>query len=134
VGDDAADIAGLVRVFFAAFVSGPGSAARLDALREVLLPRAVIVRAGAPEPAVYDVDGFLAPRRDLLTSGRLEGFREWELTGRTDVFGDIAQHSCDYAKEGSQDGIPFTGHGHKIFQFVRMPAGWRIASVAWHDD
>jgi hypothetical protein len=132
--DDEAAIGELVRVFFAAFVSGPESAGRLDALRAVLLPEALIVRAGAPEPAIYDVESFIAPRRELLAGGRLEGFREWELAGRTEVFGDIAQRWSAYAKEGVQDGTPFTGRGTKTFQFVRMPAGWRIGSVAWHDE
>jgi hypothetical protein len=131
--EDGAAIAELVRVFFAAFVSGEDSAARLDALRGVLLPQAVIVRAGGPEPAVYGVGDFIEPRRELLGSGRLTGFREWEVDGRTEVFGDLAQHSCDYAKEGVQDGTPFTGRGTKTFQFVRMPQGWRITAVAWHD-
>ena len=63
----------------------------------------------------------------------MEGFREWEVSGHTEVFGDIAQHSCAYAKEGVQDGTPFTGRGHKTFQFLRTPAGWRISSVSWYD-
>jgi hypothetical protein len=134
MADSSSEIAELVRVFFAAFVSGPGSAARLDALRDVLHPRAVIVRAGEPEPAIYDVDGFIEPRRELLAGGRLTGFSEWELTGHTEVFGAIAQHSCAYAKKGVQDGVPFTGGGHKTFQLVRTPDGWRISAVAWHDN
>jgi hypothetical protein len=32
------------------------------------------------------------------------------------------------------DGVPFTGRGHKTFQFVRTPGGWRISSVSWHDQ
>jgi hypothetical protein len=34
------------------------------------------------------------------------------------VFGDIAQHSCGYAKEGVRDGTAFTGRGHKTFDHV----------------
>lgn len=130
---DRAAIADLVRTFFAAFVSGADSAARLDALREAFLPQAVITRTCGGEPAVYDVEAFIGPRRDLLSSGRLTGFREWELSGRSDLFGDIAQHFCGYAKSGVQDGTPFTGRGMKSFQFVRTPAGWRISAVAWDD-
>jgi hypothetical protein len=55
------------------------------------------------------------------------------VSGNTEVFGDITQHSCAYAKEGVQDGTPFTGRGHKTFQFLRTPAGWRISSVSWYD-
>lgn len=122
----------MVRAFFAAFTSGPNCAARLDALPEMFLPEAVVVRTcGAP--VVYDVDGFIAPRRALLTGGGLTDFREWQVSSRTDVSGDIAQHFCSYAKSGVQDGTPFTCEGVKVLQFVRTSAGWRISAVAWDD-
>ena len=131
---DRAAIAGIVRTFFAAFTSGPDSAARLDALKEAFLPEAVIVRTCGAEPAAYDVDGFIAPRQALLSGGTLTDFREWELSGHTEVFGDIAQHFCGYAKAGVQDGLPFTARGMKTLQFVRTPAGWRISAAAWDDE
>jgi hypothetical protein len=134
VDADRAVIAGLVRTFFDAFTSGPESPARLDALRGAFLPGAVIVRTCGGEPAVYDVDGFITPRQELLSGGRLVDFREWELTGQTEVFGDIAQHFCGYAKAGVQDGVPFTGQGMKTMQFVRTLAGWRISAAAWDDE
>lgn len=131
---DRAAIAAIVRTFFAAFTSGPDSSARLDALRQAFLPGAVIVRTCGGAPAVYDVDGFISPRQALLAGGTLVDFTEWELSGRTEVFGDIAQHFCSYAKAGVQDGVPFTGRGMKTLQFVRMPAGWRISAAAWDDE
>jgi hypothetical protein len=131
---DRAAIAEIVRTFFAAFVSGADTASRLDALREVFLPQAVIVRACGGEPVVYGVETFIRPRLELLSSGRIAHFTEWELAGRSEVFGDIAQHFCSYAKSGVQDGVPFSGRGMKTFQFVRMSAGWRISAVAWDDE
>jgi hypothetical protein len=124
----------VVATFFAAFTSGPDCAARLDALRDVFLPEAVIVRTCGGEPTVYGVDSFIAPRLALLTGGGLVDFREWETDGRTEVFGDIAQHFCGYAKEWVQDGAPFSGRGMKTVQLVRTGAGWRISAVAWDDE
>ena len=123
-----------MRTFFAAFTSGPDAAARLDGLRQAFLPEAVIVRTCGGPPAVYDVDGFIAPRQALLGGGTLVDFREWELSGHTEVFGDIAQHFCSYAKAGVQDGTPFSARGMKTLQFVRTPAGWRISAAAWDDE
>jgi hypothetical protein len=131
---DRAEIESVVRTFFAAFVSGPECDARLDALPGLFLADAVITRTCGLPPAVYDVDGFIAPRRALLTSGALQDFREWEESGRTEVFGDIAQRICTYAKAGVQDGAPFTARGVKMLQFVRTPAGWRISAAAWDDE
>jgi hypothetical protein len=131
---DRAAIAALVHTFFAAFTSGPGVAARMEALRAACLPRAVIVRTCGGEPMVYDVDGFIEPREAMLTDGTLERFSEWELSGHTEVFGDIAHHFCSYAKEGVQGGAPFTGRGRKSLQLVRTSGGWRISAAAWDDE
>lgn len=127
-------IADVVRTFFAAFTSGPDSAERLDALPALFLPEAVIVRTCGGEPAVYDVDSFIAPRRALLSGGTLVDFSEWELRGHTEIFGDIAQHFCSYAKAWGQDGTRFTGRGMKTLQLVRTSAGWRISAAAWDDE
>jgi hypothetical protein len=134
VAADRAAIADIVRTFFAAFTSGPDSAARLDALRAAFLPEAVIIRTCGGEPAVYDLDSFIAPRQALLSGGTLVDFREWELSGHTEMFGDIAQHFCGYAKAGVQDGKPFTARGMKTLQFIRTSAGWRISAAAWDDE
>jgi hypothetical protein len=131
---DRSAIAELVEAFFAAFVSGPDVATRLDRLREILLPQAVIVRTCGSEPTVYDVEGFIAPRQALLSGGTLSDFREWPLPGRTDVFGDVAQHVCCYAKSWTHDGERFTGRGLKTVQLVRTSAGWRISAAAWDDE
>ncbi len=82
---DRAEIAEIVRTYFAAFTSGPGCDERMAALRATFLPEAVIVRTGGGEPAVYDVDGFIAPRQAILTDGTLEEFHEWELSGHTEL-------------------------------------------------
>ena len=134
VAADHEAIASIVRTFFAAFTSGPESAARLDALRAVFLPEAVIVRTGGGKPAVHGVDSFIAPRQALLSGGSLVDFSEWELRGYTEIFGDIAHHFGSYAKAGVQDGTPFTARGMKTLQLVRTSAGWRISAVAWDDE
>jgi hypothetical protein len=134
--DDEAQIAAVVDTFFAAFTSGPADevAGRMAALRGVLLPQAVVVRTCGGEPTAYDVEGFIAPREALLTDGTLTAFREWVVEGRTDVWGDVAQHWCSYAKEGVQGGASFSGRGQKTIQLVRTGAGWRISAAAWDDE
>ncbi|RYP83941.1 DUF4440 domain-containing protein [Nocardioides guangzhouensis] len=124
----------VVRAFFAAFTSGPDSSARLDTLRSLFLPRAVITSACGPEPAAYGVEEFIAPREALLSGGTLVDFREWEEGGRIDLFGDVAHWFGSYAKQGVLDGEPFTGRGAKSLQLVRTSAGWRISAAAWDDE
>ena len=123
--EDREAIGRVVETFFGAFATGAGLAERMQRLRELFLPGAVIVRTCGAEPLLYDVDGFIEPRQRLLASGELGEFREWEVDGRTDLFGDIAQRFCAYAKTG--------GEGMKSVQLVRTGAGWRISGVIWDD-
>lgn len=134
MSDDLTEIADLVERFFDAFTSGPHLPARLEALRALFIPQAVIVRTCGLPLTVYDVDGFIAPRLALLTGGTVTQFREWETSGRTEVFGDIAHHWCTYAKEWTQAGERVHGAGRKTLQFVRTAGGWRISAAAWDDE
>jgi hypothetical protein len=131
---DRSELEAMVDAFFTAFTSGEGVAARLDVLRRLLIPQAVIVRTCGGEPAVYGVEDFIAPRQALLEGGTLVDFHEWALGGRTEIWGDIAHWWGSYAKEGVQDGVPFTGRGRKTIQFIRTTEGWRISAAAWDDE
>ncbi len=133
VDSDQSQVEEVIQTFFAAFTSGSDVESRLDGLRDVLVPEALIVRTcGAP--MFYDVEGFIEPRRRLLTSGRVTDFREWEVDGTTEVYGDIAHHWCTYAKEWVENGQQMSRTGAKTIQLVRTEAGWRISAVAWDDE
>ncbi|WP_229399244.1 GNAT family N-acetyltransferase [Micromonospora okii] len=131
---DQEEIHALVRCYFDAFTSGAGVDERMAALRDAMLPGAIIVRTCGMDPAVYDVDTFIEPRRAMLTDGTLTDFREEARSGRLDLFGDIAQWFGRYAKEGHINGAPLAGGGMKSMQFVRTAAGWRISAAVWDDD
>lgn len=132
--DVEAEIRTLVAAFYAAFTSGPDSAQRLEVLRALLHPSAVVARTCGLEPLVMGVDDFIAPRARLLSSGELVDFHEWELSGRVQVFGDLAVYVGTYAKSGVQDGAPFEGRGLKAMHLVRTREGWRVTAAAWDDE
>jgi hypothetical protein len=131
---DAEAIDGITRRFFAAFANAGGHAANIDDLYRVLIPEAVIVSNSGVTPVVYNVESFVEPRRTLLANGSLVDFREWETSGRTDIFGNIAQRAGTYAKSWTTGGSSFEQTGAKTLQFVRTPDGWRISAFAWDDD
>ena len=131
---DQAGITSVVEKFFSAFVSGPDAATHVGVLREVLLPEAIVVSTVGVAPVTYTVDSFIRPRVELLTNDGLEDFREWPVTIRIDVFGDIAHAWCTYEKSWRQHNASHRSGGTKTIQLVRTDEGWRISAVAWDDE
>ncbi|WP_030558870.1 DUF4440 domain-containing protein [Streptomyces aureocirculatus] len=127
-----AEIDTLTAEFFGSFDNRGGKAADVARLRRLMLPGGVIV-VTEPEYAAYTVEEFIGPRERLLADGRLVEFSEWETSERTDIVGSIASRSGEYRKAGILDGEPLEGGGAKTIQFVRTPAGWRIAAFSWFD-
>jgi len=127
------DIDEITATFFAAFTNA-GGPAPVDTLYEICLPQALIVNATNEEPAIYGLREFVEPRRELLRSGRLTDFREYEVSGETEIHGRIARRSSRYEKSWNEGSSAMRGAGTKVFSFVQLPEGWKIASVVWHDD
>jgi len=134
-GDDRAQIDALTRRFLAAFTNRGGVIPTLPALPHYfMLDAAVRVADALGTVTTTDVNGFIAPRAELLVHGRLTNFEEHETESRTEIQGAIAHRWLRYAKRGTLDGVPFEGGGTKSLQFVRTERAWKITSLAWTDD
>lgn len=120
--------------FFNAFTNRGGAQPDVDVLYRLFIPEAVIVKTVGGSPVVYDVASFVEPRRTILTDGSLTDFREEETSEQTEVFGNIAQRFSRYSKSWVVSGERFAGAGTKSINFVRTPAGWKIASLVWDDE
>jgi ribosomal-protein-serine acetyltransferase len=131
---DKAAIDEITRTFFDAFTNRNGAIPKLDKLFELFIPEAIIIKNTGTSPEVYDLSGFIAPRRALLTDGSLIDFCEEETSERTDIFGNVAQRYSPYRKSWSASGKDYKGAGVNVFQFVRAPSGWKISSLAWDDE
>lgn len=132
--DDAAAIDMRVQRFFAAFGNRSGAVPTLPALPHAFLPEARIHRRDAGGLISMDLHGFIAPRAELLQTGRLVDFEEHETEQRTDIAGGLAQRWSRYRKSGTLDGQVFEAEGRKAFQLVRTTRGWKIAAVSWEDE
>lgn len=132
--NDHQSITVLVRAFFAVFDNRGRRRPRLGALHELCLPECVITKSEPFGVTVTGLEAFIAPRAELLSDGRLVEFFEEEVSGRTDLFGGVAQRISVYRKSGVLDGVAFRARGVKTLQFVRTADGWRISAVAWEDE
>ena len=134
-GGDHAQLDALTRRLLSAFTNRDGAIPTLPALPHYFMLDATVRVADALGTVVTtDLHGFIAPRAELLASGRMADFEEHETESRTDVRGGIAQRWLRYAKRGTLDGVAFEGAGTKSLQFVRTERGWKIASLVWTDD
>lgn len=123
----------LVRTFFAAFDNRAGVTVKLDALRDLFAPGAVIVKSSTQSAEILTVSQFIEPRQTLLTDGSLVDFHEWEIDASTFMFGGIACRTLRYGKKGRLNGVPFSGEGRKSIHFARIDGLWRITSIIWQD-
>ncbi|HET6157496.1 MAG TPA: hypothetical protein VFE34_04055 [Dongiaceae bacterium] len=128
-----AEIDALMAAFFRLFAVCGGGCVDLSPIFDLFIPQGMIVKNTGPEPVVYDLKGFIAPREQLLNSGELSEFWEEEVAERTHIFGNIAQRLSLYRKGAVQSGVRFEAAGMKTTQFVRTPEGWRISALAWDD-
>ena len=122
------------KIFFKTFCNKNGEKPSIHRLKGLFIKNAVIIKNSGSSPEIYDVAGFIAPRKKILTDGTLTDFEEYELSERTDIFGTIAQRFSVYQKKGVQNGISFQAKGVKTIQFVKTRNGWKISSLAWDDE
>ena len=134
-GDDRAQIDALTGRFLRAFTNRDRTVPTLPALPHYFMLDATVRVADAlGTVTTTDLHGFIAPRAELLASGRLADFEEHETESRTEIQGAIAQRWLRYAKRGTLDGVGFEGGGTKSLQFVRTARDWKIAALVWTDD
>jgi ribosomal-protein-serine acetyltransferase len=130
---DPCSIDELTQTFFSVFDNRRGKVPDLSCLDQMFVEPAIITKREGDHLEIMSLAEFVAPRQDLLTSGALVEFHEWEVEAQTFVDGGIATRICKYMKEGLLNGEPFSGVGMKSIQFVRTGRGWRITSVLWED-
>ena len=124
----------LIAAFFAAVSFPEGGAPQYERIRDLFIREGLLIKNSADAPEVSDLDAFIAPRQELVDSGRLTSFEELELAARTEAFGNVAHRLSTYAKRGVQDGVAFSAIGVITTQFVATPAGWRMSTMAWDDE
>ncbi|MBS0580166.1 MAG: DUF4440 domain-containing protein [Proteobacteria bacterium] len=131
---DPAQIETLVGEFFRAFDSRAGAVPSIAALVGLFTERAVICQHRAGGCEFFSPAQFARPRVELLSSGRLREFHEWELQATTTIRGPVAMRVSRYAKAGLMDGADYAGQGTKLFQLAQVNGTWRILSLSWFDD
>jgi hypothetical protein len=120
--------------FFAFFDNRAGKRPDAQTFCSLFAPNAVIAMHTGKEVLISSPEEFVRPRIELLTSGRLTDFSEWETRSDGQLLGSLAVRHSRYEKVGRLDGNPYAGTGTKFFQLARISDTWRIVSLSWIDD
>jgi hypothetical protein len=123
----------VARQFFSAFTNHGGTAPAIDRLYRLFAADASIITTAGGIPRIFDVAGFVEPRRAILTDGSFVDFTEEEVSARTEIFGNIAHRFSRYRKSWIASGRHCEGEGAKSLQLFRTSEGWKIASLIWDD-
>lgn len=124
----------ITAMFFDVFTNVRGKLPEWSVLGQVCIPEVLIIRKSGSEETVYDLEGFMEPRRRILTDGTLAEFEEREVEEETKIIVNLAQRISRYIKTGLLEGVHFEAWGTKCFQLVRSDMEWKICSVIWEDD
>jgi hypothetical protein len=124
----------LLQRFFEAVSFEEGRRPAYPRLRDLFVEGGRLIATAGATPEISTLDAFVASRQPAVDSGGLAWFEEREIDGVTWSFGNVAHRLSRYSKAGRRDGVDFAVRGMISTQFVRMPGGWLITSMAWDDE
>ena len=119
---------------FAVFDNRAGKKPDAQTFCSLFAPGAIIATHTGRDVVISTPEEFVRPRIELLTSGRLVDFSEWETKSDTQLLGSLAVRHSRYEKSGRLDNRPYAGAGTKFFQLALIGETWRIVSLSWIDD
>ena len=131
---DRIEIDTLTARFFNLFTNKDGRVPNVKDIKSIFIPKGILINNTEETPGIYDLDGFIKPREEMLTNGTLTNFCEREISHSTELFGNIAQRFSLYEKTGELNGEHFETKGMKTIQFVKVKGGWKMSSVTWCDE
>jgi RimJ/RimL family protein N-acetyltransferase len=131
---DRLEIDALTVRFFDLFTNKDGRVPNVKDIKNIFIPKGILISNTDDTRVDYDLDGFIRPREEMLTNGTLTNFCEMEISHSTELFGNIAQRFSLYEKTGELNGERFETKGMKTIQFVKVDGKWKISSVAWCDE
>ena len=123
----------LITRFYACFDNRGDRVVTIAELKPLFAPAAQIIKCVNGEFERYDFESFAEPRVQLLNSGDLKEFFEYETTAKTDCMGHIAQRWSRYEKQWLEDEQIEKGQGVKSIQLCASDGNWTIASILWDD-
>lgn len=120
--------------FFSAFTNKGNEQPKLDLLKDICIPEAMITNNNRSTADIFNLSSFIDKRSKILTDGTLVEFEEKEIFEETKIVENIATRFSEYEKKGFVFRQRFHLKGYKLFQFVKIKQSWKICSILWIDN
>ena len=124
----------LATEFFRAVSFEAGEVPSYESIYALFIESGLLIKNAGPTPEISNVRQFIEPRLAMVRAGELTRFSEVEISGTTEIFGNVAHRFSVYAKSGTMKGIPFEARGMISTQFISTPGGWKMSAMAWDDE
>lgn len=124
----------LTKAFFSVFNNVNDQIPEWETLYKICIPETIIIKKESDKETVYNLQSFIEPRKKILADGTLTNFEEKETSAQTLISNNIAQRFSSYEKSGVFNHAPYSGKGHKMFQFLNTSSGWKINAISWEDE
>jgi hypothetical protein len=85
------------------------------------------------EPVLRSIGEYVEIRKNMKERGRPTSLVEWELNGKTDVFGNVAHRVSVYTVQLNGQEEP-AERGVMFFQLVKSKGQWKIQSLLWQAE
>ncbi len=104
-----------------------------EAFRAPFTPTATLGYTRDGALVTRTVDDYVEIRRGMVEAGEPRSLVEWEVTGSTELFGDVAHRISSYAvRVDGADSL--AERGVMSFQLVRVSGEWKVHSLLWHAE
>lgn len=124
----------LTRNLYSAISFTLGKHPDLNRLKGLFLPPGKLINNNEENPLVWDVEAFAEIYRHQIAAGEVASFAEEEITGRTEIFSNIAHRFSTYQariQAGDSEAVIL---GINSIQFIKTGGAWRVVSIVWNDQ
>lgn len=127
--DDAA-IKKAVDDAYASLTYKKGDDAKLDSIIRCFIPQATLINYIGDTAQILSISDFVKAYKNYIKTTNIQSFREQEIFGKTDQYGNIAQRISSYKSYvNSPDFVK--ERGVNSFQLIKTPQGWKVSSIIW---
>ncbi len=134
--DAACNIDSLIHALYETICGPSGQERQWDRMRHLFFPQAHMVRTsvgddGTPRALVMDIETYIATTTPYFQD---QGFFEWEVARRTDLFGNIAQVFSTYETRHDLHAPEPFKRGINSIQLFYDGQRWWILNMLWDNE